>query len=64
LFSCTIYLFTQNDPVIEASSNLRFAPFNIGYPKLSEHVAAAGLDPNVNKWELVFDFSKKAEANF
>ena len=64
MFSCTIYLFSQNDPVIEASTNLKFAPFNIGYPKLSEHVAAAELNPNVNKWELVFDFSNKGESNF
>jgi hypothetical protein len=31
-------LFVANDPVIEASTNLQFAPFNIGYPNLGEHV--------------------------
>jgi hypothetical protein len=39
--SCTIYLYAANDPVIEASSNLRFAPFNIGYPLLREHAQKA-----------------------
>jgi hypothetical protein len=64
LKNCTIYLYAANDPVIEASSNLTFAPFNIGYPHLREHAIAAGLDPAVNKWELVFDFSHKGEDNF
>lgn len=64
LFSCTIYLYAQNDPVIEASSGLRFAPFNIGYPCLREHAEKAQLDVAVNKWELVFDFSNRGESNF
>ena len=62
--SSSIYLYTANDPVIEASNGLKFAPFNIGYPKLREHAVAAELDPNENKWELVFDFSLKGEANY
>lgn len=41
LDSCTIYLYAANDPVIEASSGLRFAPFNIGYPHLREQAAKA-----------------------
>jgi hypothetical protein len=36
-FSSTIYLYAANDPVIEASSGLKFAPFNIGYPHLRQH---------------------------
>ena len=27
-----IYLFCQNDPVIESSTNLSFGPYNFGYP--------------------------------
>ena len=53
----------MNDPVIEASSGLTFAPFNIGYPKLREQCEAAKLNPAVNRWELVFDFSHKGEDN-
>ena len=52
----------MNDPVIEASSGLKFAPFNITYHGLDKHAELAGLDPDKNKWELLFDFS--AGANF
>lgn len=41
LFSCDIYLYAANDPVIEASSNLRFAPFNVTYPGLAEQAEKA-----------------------
>ena len=64
LYSSTIYLYTANDPVIEASSGLKIAPFNLGYPKLREQAIAADLNPNENKWELVFDFTEKSESNF
>ena len=54
--SSTIYLYCSNEPVIEASSGVRFAPFNIGYPGLKENAEAASLTTQ-NLWELVFDFS-------
>jgi hypothetical protein len=41
LYSCTIYLYAANDPVIEASENLKFGPFNISYPLLAEHAQKA-----------------------
>ena len=34
--SSSIFLYAANDPIIEASSGLRFGPFNLGYPKLAE----------------------------
>jgi hypothetical protein len=54
----------MNDPVIEASSGLKFAPFNAAWHGLAEQAQKAGLDPSVNKWELVFDFSPSGESNF
>ena len=36
LCSCTVYLYAANDPVIEASSDLKFGPFNVTYPGLAE----------------------------
>lgn len=57
-------MYTMNDPVIEASSGLKIAPFNIGYPKLAEQAKAAELNPQENKWELVFDFSEGSTSNF
>jgi protein XRP2 len=41
LKNCTIYLYAANDPVIEASENLKFGPFNISYPLLAEHAQKA-----------------------
>jgi len=29
-----VYLYTPNDPIIEDSSELVFAPYNMGYPEL------------------------------
>ena len=63
-YSSTIYLYAMNDPVIEASSGLKFAPFNCAWNGLAEQSEKAGLDPEVNKWELVFDFSPTGTANF
>lgn len=34
-----IYLYTPNDPIVEASSNLTFAPWNFKYPFLKAHSA-------------------------
>jgi len=56
VISSSVYLYTSNDPIIEASSGLKFAPFKIGYPGLKAHAEAAGLTTE-NKWELIFDFS-------
>ena len=62
--SSSIMLYAANDPVIEASSNLKFGPFNLSYPKLGEQAAAAELNPNENKWELVFDFTDTGSPNY
>ena len=62
--SSTVFLYAMNDPVIEASSGLRIAPFNVAYHGLEEQARAAKLDPAVNKWELVFDFSANRDAHF
>lgn len=58
LVNASIYLYAQNDPIIESSSNLKFAPYNLAYPLLDQHTAAVGFDPNANKWDLIFDFTK------
>ena len=54
----TVYLFAANEPVIESSSNLRFAPYNVAYPGQTDHALAAGLKIDENKWDLIFDFTK------
>lgn len=60
----TIYLYSMNDPVIEASSGLKFAPYNLMYAGLDQQAEKAGLNTDVNKWELVFDFSTTGQPNF
>jgi Tubulin binding cofactor C len=56
-YSSTVYLYVLNDPIIESSANITFAPYNVAYPKLDEHVRSVGFDPQVNKWDLIFDFT-------
>ena len=58
---CTFYLYTMTEPVIELSSDVRFAPFNGAYPEHPEHMAEAGLDPATNLWFAVFDFNDDAK---
>ena len=58
LFSSTLYLYALNDPIIESSGNLTFAPYNVAYPLLDKQAASVGFDTTVNKWDLIFDFTK------
>jgi len=57
--SSTIYLYAQNDPIIESSDNLTFAPYNLSYPFLLEQMNEAELDPYHNRWDVIFDFTEK-----
>ena len=59
LYDSKVYLFASNDPIIESSNNLTFYPYNVTYPKLREHATAADLPIAENKWDLIFDFTKK-----
>ena len=62
--SSSVYLYAANDPIIKSSSRLRFAPYNLGYPGLKQHAEEAALSTELNKWELIYDFTKKDEDNF
>jgi hypothetical protein len=44
--SSTVFLYVLNDPIIESSSNLTFAPYNLAYPLLDQHAATVGFDPS------------------
>jgi len=39
-----VYLYAANDPIIESSNNLKFAPYNVAYPLLDEQVKEIGFD--------------------
>ena len=41
LTNSIIHLYTPNDPIVESSTNLTFAPYNLKYPLLEEHSDAA-----------------------
>ena len=65
LYDSRIYLYAMNDPIIESSDNLVFAPYNVAYNGLAAHAASAGLDTQTNKWDQIFDFTEKeAGKNF
>lgn len=48
--------------MIESSGNLTFAPYNVSYPLQDEHLTACELDPSVNNWDKVFDFTDTSES--
>lgn len=54
-------MFAGSDPIIESATHVTFAPYNLAYPLLDQHIEAAGLDPSDNKWDLVFDFTDTNE---
>eukprot|EP00639_Heterosigma_akashiwo_P005605 CAMPEP_0194572018 /NCGR_PEP_ID=MMETSP0292-20121207/8768_1 /TAXON_ID=39354 /ORGANISM="Heterosigma akashiwo, Strain CCMP2393" /LENGTH=223 /DNA_ID=CAMNT_0039422917 /DNA_START=55 /DNA_END=722 /DNA_ORIENTATION=- len=58
---CTFSLFSQTEPIIESSTELKFGAFNGGHPNQDNHFRSAGLDPAVNKWSLIFDFNDPAK---
>lgn len=51
-------------PSIESSTGMRFSPWNVSYPRLTEQFAAAGLDPLKNTWNRIYDFTPAAAGAF
>ena len=62
MYDSTVYLFTETEPAIESSNNLTFAPYNVSYPHQDEHLTQSELNPEDNKWDLIFDFTETNEA--
>ena len=67
-----LWLYTPNDPIVESSSDLIFAPYNFKYPLLRQHVDKAELigeftdddgvvQKKVNKWSQIYDFTKRED---
>lgn len=72
LTDTTIKLYTPNDPIIESSTDLMFAPYNYKYSLLESHSEQAAitgtftdednkLQTKSNKWNQVFDFTKRED---
>lgn len=50
------YLRVKSHPIIEHSSNLRFAPYAPSYEGAGADLAAQGLEPDSGMWQQVNDF--------
>lgn len=48
-----LFLYTASEPVLESSSQITFAPYNLAYPYLHSHFDRAQLDPRKNLWSRV-----------
>ena len=61
LYNSKVYLFVSNNPCIESSDTLEFAPYNFTYPMMKEHAASAGLKVGENCWDLIHDFTERED---
>uniref|UniRef100_A0A5K3F6I7 Protein XRP2 n=1 Tax=Mesocestoides corti TaxID=53468 RepID=A0A5K3F6I7_MESCO len=52
-----------SEPIIESSSSIHFAPFQLFYPELIDQFKAAGLNPFNCSYSSVHDFTPKATAS-
>lgn len=52
-----VYLYCLTNPIIEASSEIKFGCFQYYYEQLSEQFNNAGLNRFQNKWHTIQDFS-------
>lgn len=54
---CDIYSHISSRTIIEDSTQVGFAPYNWKYENMEHHFKIAGLDININNWNLVDDFN-------
>ncbi|RNF05614.1 Protein XRP2 [Trypanosoma conorhini] len=52
------HLFASTDPVIESSHHMTFKPFNLRLPELKSCFKSAHLDPKLNRFVHVYDFTE------
>lgn len=53
-----LFLFTETDPKIKNSNNLKFAPYNTSYSGQEHCFSLSGLNPYKDKWSEVYDFNR------
>lgn len=58
---CRLALLCTTEPIIETSTNMRFACFDFGYFSLRQQLERAGLKLWNNKWWQIYDFNKNAD---
>lgn len=54
--NCVFSLQTSSSPIIESSTDLKFAPYSLQYPNIEQHKLEAGIE-NTDCWKDVQDFS-------
>lgn len=54
---CDVYMHVKTGPVIESSQNLKIGCALVNYPELEEQMKKAKLDPAVNIWNDIHDFT-------
>ncbi|EPY21241.1 hypothetical protein STCU_08639 [Strigomonas culicis] len=52
-----LHIFTTTDPVVEMSHHMTFRPFHLRLPGLQQSFKAARLDPRLNRFVHVYDFT-------
>lgn len=57
----TLFLFTETDPVIKNSTNLKFAPYNIKFSGQDSCFAEAELNSYKDKWSEVHDLNRNSQ---
>lgn len=63
VISSTFYIYSMAEVHIEDSKDVKFAPFNGGYPEQARNLATASLDSNHNLWYDIFDHSDPAKTH-
>ena len=59
--NCTFNLYCKTEPAIEASTDMRFGPFNGAYPDHKKDMLVADLDPSINRWHAIYDFNDPSQ---
>lgn len=54
---CDFFMQVKTGPVVESSQNLRIGCALVSYPELAEQMKKARLDPAINIWNDVHDFT-------
>ena len=63
--NCEIMLYSQTEPVLESSSDIKYYCINYSYPELSDQMIESGLSIWNNQWYKQFDFTpNKKQSNF
>jgi protein XRP2 len=55
--NCDFFMHAKTGPVVESSKDLRIGCGTLYYPALAEQMREVGLDPAVNPWSDVHDFT-------